>query len=227
LWALEAEQPWEVHLSWSAAPGHCDALFLPRAEGEPRRVVGLLKPGGADGRPWGAYANRPVGPTAGRLVPTLREHLRGKLPEAMVPSAFVLLDALPLTPNGKLDRRALPAPDRPSGAGSASAAPGNQLERKIAAAWQESLGLDEVGVNDNFFDLGGHSLLLVQLHLRLRELLDADLAIVDLFRFPTIRALAQFLSSDGTPGPAWGDAPPRQAAAGGGELGEGGKQRGG
>jgi acyl carrier protein len=108
-----------------------------------------------------------------------------------VPAAFVFLDALPLTRNGKVDRRALPAPSvAAQGRAAAPAAPRSEVERAIAAVWAEVLGLPEVGVEDNFFDLGGHSLLLVQVLSRLRKAFDAELAMVDLFRHPTVSGLA-------------------------------------
>ncbi len=195
LWGLEQELPWEVHLGWSAAPGCYDAVCLPGGESGPgRRVVEVLAGVGGARKPWSAYGNRPAGDGKPQLGPVLRNYLREKLPEHMVPAAFVPLEALPLTPNGKLDRRALPAPEqaRPDQEGT-FVAPRNEVEGKIAAAWQETLGLERVGIDDNFFDLGGHSLLLVRLHSRLQELLGAELSLVDLFRFPTVASLAQFL----------------------------------
>ena len=110
----------------------------------------------------------------------------------MVPSAFVLLDELPLTRNGKVDRAALPAPEaaRPE-LGADFVAPQTQLERALADIWQQALGVERVGVNDNFFDLGGHSLLMVQVHSRMRETLDAGVSMVEMFQHPTISALAR------------------------------------
>jgi len=128
----------------------------------------------------------------------LRRHLRGKLPEYMVPSVFVTLPALPLLPNGKVDRKALPAPDaeRPD-LEAPFIAPKSRLEGVISEAWREALGVERVGVHDNFFDLGGHSLLMAQVHHKLRETLPDDLgsrlAMVELFQYPTIAALARHL----------------------------------
>jgi amino acid adenylation domain-containing protein len=123
----------------------------------------------------------------------LRGALRQRLPEYMVPSAFVLLDALPLTANGKLDRRALPAPD--AAARAPVVAPRTATEEAIAAVWRDVLGLPAVGVEDSFFDLGGHSLLIVQVHRQLAGQFP-ELAVVDLFRYPTIAALAGFLTKE-------------------------------
>jgi acyl carrier protein len=127
----------------------------------------------------------------------LREHLRETLPEFMVPAHFLALDAFPLTPNGKIDRKRLPAPERHAPASVAKfVAPASDVERMIAEAWRETLKLDTVGTDDNFFDLGGHSLLVVQVHRRLREQVQKPLSLTDLYRFPTIRTLAEFLTSD-------------------------------
>jgi acyl carrier protein len=124
----------------------------------------------------------------------LHSFLKEKLPAYMLPSAFVMLDALPVTPNGKLDRRALPAPDasRPSLAAS-YLAPKTELERRIAEIWQEVLRVERIGVDDNFFELGAHSLLLVQVHGRLNEMLRQELPIIELFKYPTVATLAAYL----------------------------------
>jgi len=125
----------------------------------------------------------------------LRAFLREHLPELMVPGALVLLDRLPLTPNGKVDLRALPSPSgsRPP---VEQTAPRNGLERTIAAVWQEVLGVPAVGVDQSFFDLGGHSMLVLQVHKRLEQELESRLAITDLFRYPTIAALAGHLAGE-------------------------------
>ena len=128
----------------------------------------------------------------------VRESLREHLPEYMVPQHIVQLDVLPLTPNGKIDRNALPAPDS-VGASSASVvyvAPENELETRIVGVWQQVLGLERVGTQDNFFDLGGHSLLVVKAHRELKGLSDVPIALTDLYRFPTIHSLVEHLTSD-------------------------------
>jgi len=125
----------------------------------------------------------------------LRDFLRDQLPEYMVPSAIVRLEAFPLTTNGKLDRKALPAPN---GAGHEAdgpyVAPRSELENVIADVWREALGIERVGVRDNFFNLGGHSLLLIRVNNRLRETLRMELPVVELFKYPTVSALAEHLS---------------------------------
>jgi amino acid adenylation domain-containing protein len=140
----------------------------------------------------------PVGepaPTVGEL----RRFLQEKLPDYMVPSAFVTLEALPLTPNGKIDRSTLPAPDgqRPD-LDAVYVVPETQLERRIAAAWRDTLQVEKVGIHDNFFELGGHSLLMARIHGRLREEgIGNGLSMVELFQYPTVHALAAHLSNDG------------------------------
>ncbi|MEM8932318.1 MAG: amino acid adenylation domain-containing protein, partial [Acidobacteriota bacterium] len=131
------------------------------------------------------------GDDATTLISELLGGLRGNLPEYMVPSAIVLLDALPVTANGKLDHRALPAPeiDR-SLLDTAFVAPRNETEEKLAEIWMAVLGLDQVGVHDRFFDLGGHSLLATQVMARVTEAFDLDLPLRTLFESPTIAGLA-------------------------------------
>jgi amino acid adenylation domain-containing protein len=121
----------------------------------------------------------------------LRQYLRHRLPEYMVPNAFVELDRLPLTPSGKVDRRALPAPDRGSpDLASDFVAAVTQVERTIVDVWADVLGVERIGLNDNFFDLGGHSLLATQAVVRLRSRLSVDLGVRDLFQAPTPNRLA-------------------------------------
>ncbi|OCT22092.1 non-ribosomal peptide synthetase [Pseudomonas putida] len=120
---------------------------------------------------------------------TLRSHLLARLPEYMVPSAFVVLADMPLSPNGKIDRKALPEPGAESVISRAYAAPRNALEQTLAQIWSEVLKVEQVGRDDNFFELGGHSLLAVNLVARMRQAgLQADAR--TLFRQPTLAGLA-------------------------------------
>jgi natural product biosynthesis luciferase-like monooxygenase protein len=133
----------------------------------------------------------------------LRGFLKQRLPEYMMPAAFVMMDEMPLLPSGKLNRKALPAPSslRPEMA-SLYVAPQSEIERIIAGVWQESLGLERVGTEDNFFDLGGHSLLMAQVHTKLREILKTDVPVIELFKYPTVSSLAKYFSQaqeDGRP----------------------------
>ncbi|KAF9983985.1 hypothetical protein BGZ75_004431 [Mortierella antarctica] len=128
------------------------------------------------------------------LVQLLRDHLSATLPEYMVPSAFVRLDALPVTNNGKIDRRALPQPDSASFATQGFIAPQGEIEIAMAAIWGEILKIDRVGRHDNFFMLGGHSLLAVRMIGTVRSRLGIELKLQSLFTAPTIAELTQKLS---------------------------------
>lgn len=128
-------------------------------------------------------------------IKTLRQYLDERLPTYMVPGSYVRLDAMPLTPSGKLDKRSLPDPVNDRTGTSASVLPRTEMETAIAAVWSECLQIDSVGIQDNFFDVGGHSLLMIQVHNRLREQLGKDISIIDLFARPTIASLAEFLSN--------------------------------
>ena len=131
------------------------------------------------------------------LAVALRGFVAGLLPDYMAPAAYMMVKDWPRTPNGKIDHAALPRPDALARASaSAYAAPENETERKVAAIWRDCLSLNDVGIDDNFFDLGGHSLLLVKVHGRLRTELDAQLSLVDLFRYPTVRLTAAALEAD-------------------------------
>jgi acyl-coenzyme A synthetase/AMP-(fatty) acid ligase/acyl carrier protein len=126
------------------------------------------------------------------LLTELRGYLQKKLPEYMVPSAFVVLEALPLTPNGKVDRKALPAPD-PSGfrAENSYAEPRTPVEEQLVEIWEEVLGLERVGIHDNFFELGGHSLLATRVVSRVRKVFQVELPLLSLFEEPTVAGLAE------------------------------------
>ncbi|HEX2224420.1 MAG TPA: MupA/Atu3671 family FMN-dependent luciferase-like monooxygenase, partial [Thermoanaerobaculia bacterium] len=127
----------------------------------------------------------------------LRRYLGERLPESMIPAVFVTLPELPRTPNGKVDRRALPAPaaDRPE-LETEYVAPQSRTEELIAAVWQQALGRERIGIHDNFFEVGGTSLLLVEVQTRLKQALGRDITVVQMFRNPSIHALARFLDTE-------------------------------
>jgi acyl-coenzyme A synthetase/AMP-(fatty) acid ligase len=179
-------EPGEVE----AALGHhpdlqAVAVVARSVDGDEKQLVAYVVPGGGARRP---------------AAEELRGFLAQRLPDYMIPATFVALDRLPVTLNGKLDRARLPAPssDRPQ-LETAFAAPATELERRIAAIWRRLLDRTEVGVNDNFFDLGGHSLLLMRVQRALQEDLVGPIKLVDMFQFPTIRALAQHLAAAALP----------------------------
>jgi aryl carrier-like protein len=124
----------------------------------------------------------------------LRRFLGERLPQHLIPAAFVFVDALPRTSGGKVDRRALPHAVPGSAHASTRVRPRTELERTLAGVWQEVLRIEQVGVSDNFFDLGGHSLLMMRVQVRMRELLDVAITVMDLFRHPTVGALAVFVA---------------------------------
>jgi len=127
----------------------------------------------------------------------LRCFLQERLPNYMLPSSFMLQEALPLLPNGKLDRRSLPAPDHLQPELAATyVAPRTELEQTIATIWQEVLQVAKVGLYDNFFDLGGHSLLMIQVHSKLRQILNRDLSMIEMFKYPTVNSFAKYLSQE-------------------------------
>jgi amino acid adenylation domain-containing protein len=127
---------------------------------------------------------------------SLRRFLKQKLPEYMIPAAFVILESLPLTPNGKLNRRGLPAPDLSSFSGENQfVAPRDEIEQQLAQIWSEVLNLNPVGVRDNFFELGGHSLLALNLMAKIQKQFGKSLPLATLFASPTIEDLANELRS--------------------------------
>jgi len=144
-----------------------------------------------------------VVPEAGREPEPseLRGFLREKLPPYMLPSAFVLLEKLPLTASGKVDRAALPKPDLARQSGASFVAPRTPVQEVLAAVWVEVLDVERVGIHDNFFDLGGHSLLGTQVISRIQDLLKVQLPLRALFEAPTVAELSQLVSErEPTPG---------------------------
>ncbi|MCX8132089.1 MAG: amino acid adenylation domain-containing protein [Clostridia bacterium] len=127
----------------------------------------------------------------------LRKYLREKLPDYMIPAAFMVMDSFPLTPNGKIDRKTLPMPEgfRPQ-LGTNYAAPTSEIEKSLIAIWQDVLKLERIGVNDNFFDLGGHSLLLAQVRSKIGKVLNKEISMMELFKYPTVSTLARFISGE-------------------------------
>ncbi|MCF7697206.1 AMP-binding protein, partial [Mycetohabitans sp. B2] len=166
-------EPSEIEARLTEHPQVRDAVVLARGEGNEKRLI--------------AYV---VAKPNENLVSALRAHVAACLPEYMVPTAFVRLDAFPLTPNGKLDRRALPMPNEDAFAHQAYEAPQGKVETALAVIWAELLGVERVSRHDSFFALGGHSLLAVQLIERLRRR-GLGLSVRALFDTPTLSALAQ------------------------------------
>jgi amino acid adenylation domain-containing protein len=180
----------EVEAVVAEHPGVAETVVILR-EDEPgdKRLVAYVVP-----RREEAAASGPgVLPSPEEIVPQVRGLLRQKLPQVMVPSVFVLLERLPLTPTGKVDRRALPAPERPDAESRREGLvrPRNPIEESLAEIWAEVLGVDQVSIHDDFFGLGGHSLLATQVMVRVREAFQVDLPLRALFESPTVVGLAQ------------------------------------
>ena len=135
----------------------------------------------------------------------LRAYLQRKLPDYMIPSVFVPIDAIPMTANGKVDLRALPAPDlersRLVTIAEALVAPRDALELQLTKLWEKVLGVKNIGIQDNFFDLGGHSLLAVRLFAQIRKIFAKDLPLTTLFQAPTIQQLASIIRQEGLSSP--------------------------
>jgi amino acid adenylation domain-containing protein/non-ribosomal peptide synthase protein (TIGR01720 family) len=220
----------EIETALRQHPAVREAVVLARADGGGKRLVAYIVPTD-DRRPTTDGQSLPLSPSLRSRVnsakgPTtdetgfqfsilnsqfsisgsqaLAEFLRQKLPEYMIPAAFVFLDALPLTPNGKVDRRALPAPDRAEAVGGAGyVAPRDHVEELLAGIWSQVLGVPRVGVHDNFFALGGDSIISIQIIARASQL-GLRLAPRQVFQHQTIAELA----------PAAGTAPIAQAEQG-------------
>ena len=162
-------------------------------------VGGAIAPveASAETRPAASAIPTPQGKpeaTPSQLERRLTRHLTERLPRYMLPSRFVFLEALPLSRNGKVDRSALPDASAPEAeVRSEFVAPESDLERRLAQAWRETLGIDQVGIYDNFFDLGGNSVHVVQVHARLSQTLPQDVELIELFNHTTISALAAHL----------------------------------
>jgi len=137
--------------------------------------------------------------SASALGRELRDALERRLPSYMVPSAFVPLEQMPLTANGKVDRDALPRPETEAGERGDVVPPGNEIERRLTEVFQEVLGIESVGVSQNYFELGASSLMLVRVRERLEEALGREVQIVDLFRYPNVQALAEHLGGGAEP----------------------------
>ncbi len=206
LWQLGERLGYQVSVCWSAtgAPGSMDAVFT-RRDGLPEFAL----PADFDpSRAPAFYASEPRGQRSdsgvtaetlhGEEAASLRASLRTRLPEYMVPAAFVVLDTLPLSPNGKVDRRALPAPDYSPAANRASdpQAPMTPLEKYLAELWAGILGVERIGLHDNFFETGGDSLLGLRMVNRLRDSLGEHVSLVVVFEAPTIQVLAKILESN-------------------------------
>jgi amino acid adenylation domain-containing protein len=200
LWELGEKLGYAVRVTWSRAEelGYVDALF--ERAGDPDRFRAWLSPTPAPAPERApAFANDPLREKRmRRLVPSVRAFLQAKLPDYMNPGAIIRLESLPLTPNGKIDRAALPDSNKSSPEQDLSlVAPTSDLESSLVAIWLRVLHHEQIGIDDAFFEVGGHSLLLTQVQAAIRTELRLQVSIVDLFQYPTIRSLASHLRAQG------------------------------
>ncbi|HYO72515.1 MAG TPA: amino acid adenylation domain-containing protein, partial [Archangium sp.] len=182
----------EIQSALRAHPSVREAVVVVRQDSGDKRLVAYVVP--TSPRPPGE--GRGEGSASLDLdTADLRTFLKQSLPEYMVPSAFVSLEALPLTPNGKVDTKALPAPEASALQSATYVAPRNELEQRLAGIWAQVLHLERVGLHDHFFELGGHSLLGTQVVARIRSAFQVELPLRALFEAPTVAALAARLGS--------------------------------
>jgi len=169
----------EIEAAMSAHPAVSQAVVTADTSAGETRLVGYVVPTTA-------------GATPAQVWPQLREHLRQQLPEYMLPATLVTLSELPLTPNGKVDRRALPAPTWGATEETTYVAPRTEVERRLVEVWAELLGVsDPIGVHDDFFSLGGHSLTVARLVARIRSEFGSQLSLREVFAGPTVAELAR------------------------------------
>ena len=202
LWQLGAGTGYRIDLDWAEhGPDGAFTVIARRRDGAGKPVSPLPRRAAPPPPPdWSGYVNGADRRRAGRLLPVLRAALATQLPDYMIPSAFVLLDTLPLTPNGKVDRKALPAPDTSRRApDSPYVAPRDAVEDVVAGIWAEALGVDRVGVFDDFFALGGHSLLSTRIVARLRDAFAVEIPLHRIFSEPTVAGLSAALRQGSGP----------------------------
>ncbi|MBW4613205.1 MAG: amino acid adenylation domain-containing protein [Desmonostoc vinosum HA7617-LM4] len=191
-----------VHTSWweSSQDGSYDLVFCRNGlmqTSEVHKVLAFWDIQTVTHSPWTDYTNNPLhAKLVQKLVPLVRSLIQQKLPNYMVPSAFVLLKALPLTPNGKVDRRALPSPDTANrNLSTGFVSPRTPIEAQIAQIWSEVLGVERIGVKDNFFELGGHSLLATQVVSRINSAFGLDLSVQMMFESSTVAGIASYVQA--------------------------------
>ena len=211
-------EPGEIEAVLAQHPAIRDCVVVLR-EDTPggRELVAYLVPhaAGTNGSTPPVDADLPRGQVS---VTEIRTHLRAHLPEYMVPSAFVVLQALPLTANGKLDHRALPPPERRGDSEVSFLPPRTPVEQTLALQWRELLGIEQVGLRDNFFELGGHSLLAVKLFAEIQRVFGRRLPLSTLFQAPTLGQLAEVLSLPDGASPDSGPASHHEGAGAGPPL---------
>jgi amino acid adenylation domain-containing protein len=201
LWSLSNDMPYVVDIRWGKTGSEdCfDVVFkhsTPAKGSISRRGISIPEEK-VPLKSWGKYANNPMlGESSRELEPQLRNFLTEKLPEYMVPAAFVFLETLPLTPNGKVDKRALPPPDQFSmDLSDQFLAPQTPIEQALVKIWSELLRRDSIGIHNNFFHLGGHSLMATQVISRVSRTFGVSVPVTKMFEHPTVSEFARELES--------------------------------
>ncbi|ABA25091.1 Amino acid adenylation (plasmid) [Trichormus variabilis ATCC 29413] len=198
-WTLSQDLPYTVDISWAnaAIDGSYDVLFRRYSDNSTNLIPGFGAIATNSQQPLDTYTNKPLhsqSKLTSELIPQITSYLREKLPEYMIPVNFVALEALPLTPNGKVDYQALPAPQQIRSRFTETLIfPRDSLELQLAQIWEDILDIHPVGVTENFFDLGGHSLSAVRLMAQIRTKLNQELPLSILFQGITIEKLASIL----------------------------------
>lgn len=199
LWMLGEDMSYDVYITWSSSGSHLIDVVYARRQESPmplsyEAILGTSEMKGSEPRNWSYYANSPLQEKLfQQMLPQIRERVKEKLPEYMIPSAYLFLDSLPVTANGKVDRRALPLPEITREGERLYLAPRDLVEMKLAHIWEDLLDTRPIGVTDNFFELGGHSLLAVRLIMQIKEQFQQELPLSVLFQGTTIENLARVL----------------------------------
>ncbi|NEO70942.1 amino acid adenylation domain-containing protein, partial [Moorena sp. SIO3H5] len=200
LYELSSDLGYSLELCWSGqgSPQLMDGVFVSSELAKEGVVLTPLTQKSVVAGNWENYGNNPLSSHFRKeLIPQLREYLQSQLPEYMVPSGLMVLSQLPLTPNGKVDRKALPELDVASSMSTEYVAPQTETQKVLAEIWAEVLGIEKVGIHDNFFDLGGHSLMATQVVSRVRDIFKVDVPLTKLFEIPTVDQLSVQLETIG------------------------------
>jgi amino acid adenylation domain-containing protein/thioester reductase-like protein len=196
-WDLSNNLPYQIQINWhNGGTDGCYDVVFQRYTTNTNEKEGKVLPIAEttfELKPWNLYTNSPLKTDKiDDLAIQLRLFLKEKLPEYMIPSAFVMMEALPLTPNGKVDRRSLPEPKNTRPALTQTyVSPSTSIEQQLAEVWSQILEIEQVGIYDNFFELGGHSLLTAQLLSQIKKIFQIDVPLFYLFKKPTIAGLVE------------------------------------
>ncbi|NET43358.1 non-ribosomal peptide synthetase [Okeania sp. SIO2B3] len=199
LYKLSEEMGYALELCWSGSgvKGKMDAVFVRRALAAEGIVLTPLTQKSVIEVNWQNYGNNPLGYEISKgLIPKWKEYLSERLPEYMLPSGYVVLSEMPLTANGKVDRKALAAVDVSSSSVSTEfVAPETKTQKGLAQIWGQVLGIEKVGIHDNFFDLGGHSLMATKVLARIPQVFGVELPLRILFELPVVAKLAEYIET--------------------------------